>query len=266
MKAGRNPGPNRNGVGAGQIPRTAAWAQRAREGVAEAGPQLGHLPSDAPFGGRTAEPGPFYRKRTAIFHDIGAIPPAQPKTRGTPYVPYEAGPSTSRMWEKNHRRLYRPGLHRSRPHMSPASDSEEVTDDDSDSQTESDVDLKPRRPRKSKSKRVVEESSSDSSSSPPRPRPNTSSRGTGKRRTTKEPPPPAYDSVVIPPLNHYAVLGLSENATAQEIKVAAKKKRVACHPDKHIREDMTEEERAKINAKSARIGQAADILENAEKV
>ncbi|KAL8732223.1 MAG: hypothetical protein Q9181_004039 [Wetmoreana brouardii] len=261
-KARRNPGPYRNGVGAGQIPRTAAGAQRAREGVAEAGPQLGHLPSDVPFGARNPQPGPFPCKRTVIFRDIGAIPPAQPKPRGAPYVPYEAGSGTSRMWENNRRRPYRPGPQRPRPQVSPTSDSE---DDGSDSQTESDVVPEPRRPRKSKSKREVQESSSDGSGSSPRPQPKPSCKGTGKRRATREPPPPAYDSVMIPPLNHYAVLGLSENAAAREIKVTAKKKRVACHPDKHIREGMTEEEKAKINAKSARIGQAADVLENAEK-
>lgn len=42
--------------------------------------------------------------------------------------------------------------------------------------------------------------------------------------------------------------------------------RIRFHPDKLWKDGMTEAEKATINAKSARIGQAADVLEDVDQV
>ncbi|KAL8900379.1 MAG: hypothetical protein Q9192_001107 [Flavoplaca navasiana] len=88
----------------------------------------------------------------------------------------------------------------------------------------------------------------------------------GKRRSTdNRAPPPKYNDVVkdAPP-NHYARLGLTEGASAEEIKKACKKMRVKTHPDQVKRENpnMTEEEIRKATVLSAKVGEAADVLED----
>ncbi|KAL8773959.1 MAG: hypothetical protein Q9209_001389 [Squamulea sp. 1 TL-2023] len=88
----------------------------------------------------------------------------------------------------------------------------------------------------------------------------------GKGRAAgRSPPPPKYKDVVkdIPP-NHYARLGLSEDATAEDIKIASKKMRVKTHPDQVKKEkpNMTEEELAKVTAISAKVNDAVDILQD----
>ncbi|KAL8853356.1 MAG: hypothetical protein Q9221_001832 [Calogaya cf. arnoldii] len=98
------------------------------------------------------------------------------------------------------------------------------------------------------------------------PPPKQSRANQGKRRATAySPPPPKYNDVVKEsPPNHYARLGLKENATADEIKKACKKMRVKTHPDQVKREhpEMTEEEMVKVTAIAAKVGEAADVLGN----
>ncbi|MCJ1340390.1 hypothetical protein MMC09_005684 [Bachmanniomyces sp. S44760] len=68
------------------------------------------------------------------------------------------------------------------------------------------------------------------------------------------------------PPNLYAVLGLSPSATQEEIIKKGRELRISMHPDKLIKEGTTDEEKADINEKAARVGQAADILgDNAQR-
>ena len=60
--------------------------------------------------------------------------------------------------------------------------------------------------------------------------------------------------------NYYATLGISSFASYAEIKKAAKLKRVEVHPDKCIKPDMSESEKAKAYEIAAAVGQAADVL------
>ena len=64
--------------------------------------------------------------------------------------------------------------------------------------------------------------------------------------------------------DHYLTLGISPLASAEEIKTAAKRKRVEVHPDRLKKEGMDESELAKIDAVAAKVGQAAEVLQNAE--
>ena len=64
--------------------------------------------------------------------------------------------------------------------------------------------------------------------------------------------------------DHYATLKLGPFATDEEIKSAAKRRRVEVHPDKLKKEGMSESERAKIDEAAAKVGQAADVLQNLE--
>ena len=64
--------------------------------------------------------------------------------------------------------------------------------------------------------------------------------------------------------DHYLTLGISPLASAEEIKTAAKRKRVEVHPDRLKKAGMDESELAKIDAVAAKVGQAAEVLQNAE--
>lgn len=64
--------------------------------------------------------------------------------------------------------------------------------------------------------------------------------------------------------DHYATLQLDPFATDAEIKNAAKRRRVEVHPDRLKKVGMSDSERAKIDAAAAKIGQAADVLQNPE--
>lgn len=60
--------------------------------------------------------------------------------------------------------------------------------------------------------------------------------------------------------NYYTTLGISSYALSDEIKKAAKLKRVEVHPDRCIKPDMSEMEKAKAYKVAAAVGQAADVL------
>lgn len=64
--------------------------------------------------------------------------------------------------------------------------------------------------------------------------------------------------------DHYATLGINPFATNAEIKGAAKRRRVEVHPDKWKNQGMSDSECAKIDAAAAKVGQAADILQDPE--
>ena len=64
--------------------------------------------------------------------------------------------------------------------------------------------------------------------------------------------------------DHYLTLKISPLASAEEIKTAAKRRRVEVHPDRLKKEGMDESELAKIDAMAAKVGQAAEVLQNAE--
>ena len=64
--------------------------------------------------------------------------------------------------------------------------------------------------------------------------------------------------------NYYAMLGISSFASPDEIGRAAKLKRVEVHPDKCVKPDMSEGEKAKAYEIAAAVGQAADVLTDAE--
>ncbi|KAL8777434.1 MAG: hypothetical protein Q9213_007871 [Squamulea squamosa] len=158
----------------------------------------------------------------------------------------------------------------------------DLTDSSSASEASSDANSEPEpRPRRKKQAPRAP-NSSDSDMRPPRkpakantgkrqaraespPRKNPRAQKGKSRATGRSPPPPKYKDVVkdIPP-NHYARLGLSENATAEEIKIASKKMRVKTHPDQVKKEkpNMTEEELAKVTAISAKVNDAVDVLQD----
>ncbi|KAI4260795.1 MAG: hypothetical protein L6R42_003887 [Xanthoria sp. 1 TBL-2021] len=172
---------------------------------------------------------------------------------------------------------------------SESSDAGDLLEISSASEESSDTDPEPspRRRRKAPPKPSYDDYSSDDSEPPPRksakakakagktrarsksppPRKQQSKVNQGKRRSTtaNSPPPPKYNDVVkdTPP-NHYARLGLNENASAEEIKKACKKMRVKTHPDQVRREkpNLTEEEMVKVTAVAAKVGEAADVLED----
>lgn len=64
--------------------------------------------------------------------------------------------------------------------------------------------------------------------------------------------------------DHYAILKISPHATGEVIKSAAKRRRVEVHPDKLKEVGMSDSERADIDAAAAKVGQAADVLQDAE--
>ena len=64
--------------------------------------------------------------------------------------------------------------------------------------------------------------------------------------------------------DHYLTLKISPLASAEEIKTAAKRRRVEVHPDRLKKEGMDESQLAKIDAEAAKVGQAAEVLQNAE--
>ena len=72
--------------------------------------------------------------------------------------------------------------------------------------------------------------------------------------------PPAKVTKSLP--DHYATLKLGPLATDQEIKSAARSRRIEVHPDRLKTPDMSDAERAKIDAAAAAIGQAADVLQS----
>ena len=64
--------------------------------------------------------------------------------------------------------------------------------------------------------------------------------------------------------NYYATLEIDHLATADEIKIAAKRRRVEVHPDRLKRIGMSDSESAKIDSVAAMVGQAAEVLQNPE--
>ena len=62
--------------------------------------------------------------------------------------------------------------------------------------------------------------------------------------------------------DHYATLEIGPLATEEEIKGVAKRRRVEVHPDKLKKPGMSASEIAKIDDEAAKVGQAADVLQN----
>ena len=60
--------------------------------------------------------------------------------------------------------------------------------------------------------------------------------------------------------DHYRTLGLSSEASMDEIKSAARKMRVATHPDKLKKPGMSESQLKQIDERAAKVGEAAQIL------
>ena len=63
-----------------------------------------------------------------------------------------------------------------------------------------------------------------------------------------------------PPLDHYAALNISHNATEAEIIKAARKRRIETHPDKFAGKFYTQKEADAINTRAQNVGLAADVL------
>ncbi|KAL8792915.1 MAG: hypothetical protein Q9195_004492 [Heterodermia aff. obscurata] len=78
--------------------------------------------------------------------------------------------------------------------------------------------------------------------------------------------PKTYQKPVTPPPlpDHYMLLGIARNASADDIKRAARLMRVLCHPDRFRRNDPTPEEIVQIEERAKNVGWAADILCNEE--
>lgn len=214
-KAKRVPRPDRHGETADQARARMVHEARRARAAAAANHQHSHLPSEAQFGGRVPQPAQPRRKQTFSFvHDPRGNPSHPPRDGRPPYRLSEAGPSTFTKWNRIRRHQPR------RAHGSSNHDTEESTDDSSDSDAESvaksgsDAGCGS---RDSRSESAEDDTSSDSRDSSTAPQPKRKSKGTGKGRTRGKSPPPKYNTIEDPaPLNHYAVLGLKETATAEE--------------------------------------------------
>ncbi|KAL8872632.1 MAG: hypothetical protein Q9174_001772 [Haloplaca sp. 1 TL-2023] len=116
-----------------------------------------------------------------------------------------------------------------------------------------------------KSRRKVDSSSDDSpSASEPSRKHKSKGKGKGKgrgnaRAEEDNTPPPQYDSSLTPQ-NHYAALGLREDATTDQIKNAARMLRIQTHPDRLVKPGMSEKDISIITRRSMRVGEAADVL------
>ena len=75
-----------------------------------------------------------------------------------------------------------------------------------------------------------------------------------------EPRPQARENLP----DFYAILKISHLATDDQIRSAAKRRRVEVHPDRLKRPGMSESEMDEIDAAAARVGQASDVLLNPE--
>ena len=73
-----------------------------------------------------------------------------------------------------------------------------------------------------------------------------------------EPQPQARNNLP----DFYAILKISHLATDDQIRSAAKRRRVEVHPDRLKRLGMSESEMDEIDAAAARVGQASDVLLN----
>ena len=62
--------------------------------------------------------------------------------------------------------------------------------------------------------------------------------------------------------DHYAILQVGPCATHEQIKSAAKRRRIEVHPDRLKKPGMSESEVAKIDKEAAEVGQAAEVLSN----
>ena len=78
----------------------------------------------------------------------------------------------------------------------------------------------------------------------------------------KLPEPQLQVRVNLP--DFYAILKISNLATDDQIRSAAKRRRVEVHPDKLKQPGMSESEMDEIDAEAARVGEASDVLLNPE--
>ena len=60
--------------------------------------------------------------------------------------------------------------------------------------------------------------------------------------------------------DYYATLGIAPTATLEEVRAAAKKRRIATHPDKCKKPGMTEAQIREIDEEAKRVGEAAGCL------
>ena len=88
------------------------------------------------------------------------------------------------------------------------------------------------------------------------------SRSKRNNSSHKLPEPQSRVRVNLP--NFYAILKIGHLATDDEIRSAAKRRRVEVHPDKLKRPGMSESEIEEIDAEAARVGEASDVLLNPE--
>ena len=75
-------------------------------------------------------------------------------------------------------------------------------------------------------------------------------------------PQPQQARDILP--DFYAILQIGHRATDDQIRSAAKRRRVEVHPDKLKRPGMSESEMDEIDAEASRVGQASDVLLNPE--
>lgn len=81
-------------------------------------------------------------------------------------------------------------------------------------------------------------------------------RGHKPEQHTRAPSPVKED----PTHDYYVTLGVSPTATLEEVRAAAKKRRIATHPDRCKKPHMTEAEKTAIDEEAKRVGQAAVCL------
>ena len=94
--------------------------------------------------------------------------------------------------------------------------------------------------------------------------PHANGSGSSKSFYSKQYPKP-QNNMASPTINYYDLLGTTSNATHPEILKAAKKARIAAHPDRRSGEGLSPEEVDRIVEQSKAVGEAADVLSEPSK-
>ncbi|KAL8655449.1 MAG: hypothetical protein Q9226_003042 [Calogaya cf. arnoldii] len=98
-----------------------------------------------------------------------------------------------------------------------------------------------------------------SAKAPPKPPPKALTKLPPKA-SPKRPPKPPINPKTRAVMNLYEILGVKLGSSPEDIKRAAKKRRVECHPDRLKRLDMSTAELQAIEDRAQRVGGAAEVL------
>lgn len=162
----------------------------------------------------TATDAPTFATASKVRMPDGSIPPLRGGLRGRPGEPGTQMPRWDGGIPGRTRRMH--SWTWTSYHWEEEEDTSDDDDETSSSESDSEFERSRRRnSRKPRSKAAAAESSAGRRKSSPDPRQRRKDQSASKGYPREE-PPPAYDKVVAAPLNHYAILGLNEDATLEE--------------------------------------------------